>query len=162
MFRPDYSRETAEIFRTNARKVFGALLSSLCKNANLSQRELGRRSEVYRKYLVSNGFIKHAYNTGAIDQAAICRAIKGEFPLTYSQVFIWLHLLREVFESDEYKAVKPEFNFSKSLEIDMWRLALYGTPEEVIVTYRKYEHMLKKDRDTEQLPAVRRTVKLSQ
>jgi hypothetical protein len=162
MFNKDHSDETSAIFHTNARKIFGLLLSLLCDKANISQRELGRRSESYRNYLIKNRHIQHAYSTGGIQQSAICRAVKGEFPLTYSQVFIWLHLLREVFESDEYKAGKPAFNFSRQLEIDMWRLALYGTPDEVTAAYRKYEHMLKKDPDTEKLPTVRRTIKLIQ
>lgn len=161
MFRKDHSHETSAIFHTNARKIFGLLLSLLCEKANISQRELGRRSESYRNYLVHNGYIQHAYSTGGIQQSAICRAVKGELSLTYSQVFIWLHLLKEVFESDQYNAGKPAFHFSRELETDMWRLALCGIPDEVIVTYRKYEHMLKKDQDTEELPVVRQTVKLS-
>ena len=146
MFKNDL--ETSAIFHTNGRKIFGALLSSLCEKANISYRELGRRSETYRRYLMDNGHVQHAYSTGGLDHSAIVRAAKGEKPLTYSQVFIWLHLLRE------------EVHFSKELETDMFRLALCGTPEEVIFAYNKHKHMLKKDRDTEELPAIRRTVKL--
>lgn len=146
MSKKDRSHEISAIFHSNARKIFGLLLSFLCDHAGISQRELGRRSVSYRDYLIKNGHIQKSYSTGGIQHSAICRAIKGEFPLTYSQVFIWLHLLKE------------ECSLSEQLETDMWRLALYGTPEEVMTAYRSYEHMLiTKDRDTEKFAAVRQT-----
>jgi len=155
-----YAHETSAIFHTDARRVFGVMLSFLCEKANITQRELGRRSEKYRQYLIEKKHIRNAYETGGIDQASICRAVKGKRPLSYSQVFIWLHLIKEQLESEEYKSSGMGFYMSKELETDMWRLALYGTPEEVVYAYCKYVHMLEKDRDTEELPAVRRTVKL--
>ena len=156
------AQDVSAIFHTHARKVFGVMLGFLCEKANISQCELGRRSETYRRYLLNEGHILHSYSTGGLDQPTISRAIKGKVILTYSQVFIWLHLIREELESEEYKASGMGFYMSKELETDMWRLALYGTPEEVVYAYCKYEHMLEKDRDTEELPAVRRTVKLRQ
>jgi len=145
----DNSHEISAIFHTNARRLFGLLLEMLCQKADISQHELGRRSEAYLDELIVNGHIKHTNKTGCIMQPAICRAVKGKYPLTYTQVFIWLRLLKQV------------CHISKDLETDMWRLALFGMPDEVEEAFRKYEHMLK-ERDTEELPAVRRTVKLRQ
>jgi hypothetical protein len=141
-------QEKAEIFRLQARKLFGLLLNLLCNEAQISQSELGRRSTAYRRYLVSKRYIYTGSDTGSVEQSGISRVVRAESVPSYSQVYIWLTLLMEIFNSDDYKQMcarsgKEVYVFTKEHWFDMWHLACYVPPDEVIYAYYKYKHMLK-------------------
>jgi len=90
-------------------------------------------------------------DTKAVDQSGISRVIAGKRPLSYGQAYIWLKVLRDVFESEEYKNAckeedKPIFEFTEDLEIDMWRLAHGGTPREVVEAYERRKSMIEVQR----------------
>jgi hypothetical protein len=141
-------QEKAEIFRLQARKLFGLLLNLLCNEAQISQSELGRRSTAYRRYLVSKRYIYSESDTGSVGQSGISRVIRAESVPCYSQVYIWLTLLMEIFNSDDYKQMcarsgKEVYVFTKEHWFDMWRLACFGTPEEVIAAYHRHKWLLR-------------------
>lgn len=134
-------RAIAEIWLWRSRFLFGLLLSFLCEKAGISQNKLGKMSEQHRRHLKASKYIYPKSITGAVDQSGISRGISAERPLSYGQVYIWLHVLKEIFESKEYKTGN-DFEFTKDLEADMWRLALFGTPEEVYFAYKRHEGMI--------------------
>jgi hypothetical protein len=87
---------------------------------------------------------------GTIDQSGISRVVIGEKSPSYAQTYIWLHLLREIFESKDYRNIctkthRTAYEFTEELEIDMWRLSMCGTPDEVVAAYHKHKSMLKED-----------------
>jgi transcriptional regulator with XRE-family HTH domain len=126
------------------------MLSLLLKEANISQNELGKRSTEHRSYLVSNGHIPSESDTGSVSQSGISRIINGEYPPSYSQVYIWLSVLRKVFESDDYQTLcatagKEVYEFTEEFEVDMWHLALFGAPKEVVAAYHRHKWLLKQN-----------------
>jgi hypothetical protein len=146
----DQSLEKANIFRIQARRLFGLLLSLLCEEAQISQNKLGKRATAYRRYLVLKGYVDNDGDTGAIEQSGISRIIKAERAPSYSQVYIWLFLLRDIFESNDYRDMclnsgKDIYIFTEELEEDMWRLACFGMPKEVIAAYDKHKSLLGED-----------------
>lgn len=143
----------AEIFDIGAHKLFGQLLNFLCEEANISQNKLGTMAKDYRDYLISKGYIVYGCNTKAVDQSGISRVISGKRPLSYAQTYIWLKVLRNIFESDEYKRMCEEegreiFKF-EDIEMDMWRLAFGGMPKEVIEAYERRKDMVKDQRQND-------------
>ena len=57
-------------------------------------------------------------------------------------------MLRQIFESKDYRDMcartgSPVYVFTKELEVDMYRLAGFGTPEEVIAAYYRNKWRIK-------------------
>ena len=139
-----YKEYIASIFLIRAYEIFGQMLDFLCEKSLISQRELGRRSTKYRKYLKDKGSLPPDSNTRAVEHSGISRVISVEKPPSYAQVYIWFHVLEEQFKSEEYakkceKMREPIFVFTQKLRTDMYRLALFGTPIEVIVAHEEYK-----------------------
>ena len=150
----EYKLYITEIFDMGAHKLFGQLLGLLCEKANISQNNLGKMAMAYRDYLFEKGYLIHGCNTKAVDQSGISRIIAGKRHLSYAQTYIWLKVLRNVFESEEYKNAceeegRPIFEFTEDLEIDMWRLAYGGTPKEVVEAYERRKNMVKDQRQND-------------
>ena len=144
MTEEEYKKYIANIFISNAYELFGQMLGFLCEKALFSQSELGRRAKKYREYLKKNGYLPTGGSTKAVDQSGVSRVISAEKPPSYAQIFIWFHCLRERFESEEYakeceKVREPVFVFIEEFETDMWHLALFGTPREVVTAYEKHK-----------------------
>ncbi|HEX3643057.1 MAG TPA: hypothetical protein VHV10_17365 [Ktedonobacteraceae bacterium] len=141
----EYKRYISEIFLFRARMLFGLLLSFLYEKVCVSQSKLGRKSELYRKYLILKRYIYP--EKGSVGQSGISRIVKNERPPGYTQVFVWLKVLRDIFDSDEYKNLcintgEAIFEFTEELETDMWRLALLGTPKEVVAAHERHKHLI--------------------
>jgi hypothetical protein len=73
---------------------------------------------------------------GAIDQSALSRIISMDRPPDYGQVYIFMTILQWNLDEDA---------FSKNLQIDLWRLALFGIPEEIYFAYERHKHMINED-----------------
>lgn len=103
-----------------------------------------------RKSSVAKGYTYvSSKKAGAMGQSGVSRVINGLHDPTYAQVCIWLRVLRSIFDSDEYlqyceKAGITAYVFDEDFETDMWRLALGGTPKEVIAAYGRRKEMLSK------------------
>lgn len=154
MLENDPKVQIAEIFLVEARALFGELLGVLCERAYISQNKLGKKATEYRSYLMTEGYLRQGADTGGLDQSALSRIIKNDRQPSYAQVYIWLKVLRNIFESEEYRRycarkAKPIYVFDEDLETDMWRLALFGTPKEVIEAYKRRKDMLKEQRQND-------------
>ncbi len=140
----EYKKYIANIFLKNALELFGQMLGFLCEKSMLSQREIGRRATAYREYLRETGYLMPNSNTKAVDQSGISRVIHAEKAPSYSQIFIWFHVLKERFADEGYKVTcimieEPVFEFTQEFEDDMWHLAIYGTPREVVAAYERHK-----------------------
>jgi len=140
----EYKDYIANIFSQNAYELFGQMLSFLCEKSLLSQREIGKRSIGYRNYLRQKRRIPVKGKTKDVGQSGISRVINVLREPSYDQIFIWFHVLREHFKSDEYKQKCEEMNdkvfeFTQDFEDDMWRLALFSPPRKVIGAFVRHE-----------------------
>jgi hypothetical protein len=140
----EYKGYIADIFLLHARERFGQMLGYLCEKSLLSQREIGRRATKYRAYLKKNGYLPSEGSTKAVDYTGISKVIYAKVIPSYAQVFIWFHVLKEQFKSEEYakaceKVHEPVFVLTDEFETDMWHLALFGTPKEVVEAFKRHE-----------------------
>lgn len=140
----EYKKYIADIFLKNAHELFGQMLGFLCEKSMLSQREIGRRSTTYRGYLREKGYLMSDTVTKAVDQPALSRVIHAEKVPSYSQIFIWFHVFKERFVDQSYKMTciminEPIFAFTEEFETDMWHLAIFGTPREVVEAYERHK-----------------------
>lgn len=137
----------AEIFLWRARFLFGILLNDIFEKTDISQGRLGKAAKEYRRYLKSKRYLYPKSDTGTVDQSGISRIINIERPPNFGQIYIWLKVIRKYLESEKYHNKcnlegKEVFKFTKILEDDIYRLAFCGTPEEVIVAYRRHEYLI--------------------
>jgi transcriptional regulator with XRE-family HTH domain len=142
-----YDSYVADILRAKARELFGSLLKLLCRRAGITQDKLERDSRAYREELIARGLLQDDNNSGSMNQSAISRVMKGIQPPTYDQVRIWLEVIDRVYKSDKFREICNNIGwpykdfFTKELKIDMYRLALFGTPEEVVAAYEQWEDL---------------------
>lgn len=137
----------AEVFLWRARFLFGILLNDIFEKTDISQGKLGKAAKEYRKYLKSKRYLYPKSDTGTIDQSGISRIINIERPPNFGQIYIWLKVVRQYLESEKYHNKcrlerRDAFNFTNELEADIYRLALSGTPEEVVAAYRRHQHLI--------------------
>jgi hypothetical protein len=142
----DNAAYRADIIRTRSRILFGTLLKIICKRAGITQDKLEEDSRNYCDYLLNTGYIHHIDEIGSLGQSAISRVINGSQPPTYNQVYIWMYVIRQVYESQEYKQACLDLDlipndFPRDLETDMYRLARFGTPEEIVTAYERRKDM---------------------
>lgn len=143
----EQKRLVSEVFLWRARFLFGLLLSKLCEDAELSQHSLARKAKAYRKDLRERKYLYSEKSAGAVDQSAISRIINVARPPNYSQVYIWLTVIHNHLESEQYhrkcdKEGKEPYHLMEELKTDIYRLALLGTPEEIFETYKKHNHLI--------------------
>jgi hypothetical protein len=136
----------SEIICDRAHILFGLILRLLCQRANITQDEMEERGKAYRESLLLKGLIKPGYALGALDQATISRVISGDRWPSYDQVQTWVHIREEGFNSEEYKQVRkrkqlPVYEFPYDLKVDLYHLAGFGAPDEIVAAYEKRLHM---------------------
>lgn len=139
-----------------APKLFGRLLEELCMKAGLHQAHLSKKADIIRKQFIDNGVILPGDPLiGSMYQPAISRVMSGEQRPTYGQVLIWLHVIKKWYVGPELrkacKIVEIEYDiempvpqFDGDLEQDLWYLALFGKPSDIVQAYerRKNYHLL--------------------
>lgn len=146
-----YAFYVSEVLRTDARVLFGSLLKLLCRRAGITQQKLESDSKDYRKDLIQFGFLRHDEETGSMNQSVISLVMKGLQPPTYAQTCIWLDVIDRVYKSEKYREICREIGwpyanfFSKDLKTDMYRLASFGTPEEIVEAYERRKSLLLQD-----------------
>jgi len=143
-----YALYISEIICERAHVLFGMILRLLCSQANITQEKLRELGKDYRDSLFERGLIKPGYVVGALDQDAISRVISGERWASYDQVSIWLKVIENRFNDLEYKQVRSDHNLliydlSDDLKVDMFHLAGFGAPNEIVASYEKRLSMVK-------------------
>lgn len=128
-------REHAEIFLWRARFLFGVLIRDIMANANISQREIARRSKKYKQDLMDRKLNYPRNGATAVDQSALSRLISTDKPASYGQVYIFLIVLEGLLK-------EKEIPFPQELRHDLYRLALFGPPEMVVDAHQKHKHMI--------------------
>jgi hypothetical protein len=141
-----------ELLRKAPRR-FSELLDQLCTAAGLSQARLSREAKQIRKHFIEEGLIAPRDPLiGSMEQPTISSVISGAQAPTYGQVWIWLKAIRTWYESprlvekckqieSEYHIEMPVPQFDHKLEMDLWRLALFGTPDEIINAYNRTKNL---------------------
>lgn len=123
-------RYIASIIRKDALKLFGKLLRALMEKADINQVQLEARSLAQRKAWADQGFFKEA-ESGDLTQSSISQAINGKLRRpSYGQIFIWLYIVEEALKAKGY-------DFPKDFKDDMFHLACYVPPDEVINAYKR-------------------------
>jgi hypothetical protein len=131
----DQRQEYAQIFLWRARFLFGVMLHDIMAKADISQREIARRSKEYKKQLIENKLNYPRNGVTAVDQSALSRLISTDRPPSYGQVYIFLIVLEGILK-------EKGFSFSQELRDDLWRLALFGPPEMVYQAYQRHKDMI--------------------
>lgn len=123
--------------------LFGKLLDQLMLASLLSQHRLSKEATARRNALIAEGRISRGDPfIGSMAQPTISNVIAGQRP-TYGQVGIWLDVIKDWYQSPKMfekvaKAGLPDpLPFTDELEGDMWRLALFGTKDEIKAAYKK-------------------------
>ena len=127
----DQQREIAEIFLWKARFLFGIILRALIESTGMSQRQWGKRAREYDKTLKQKRFRYPQSMAGFPGQSGISRIINSERPPTYGQLFVIFRVLAEHFEGKE--------DFNEERQTDLWHLALFGSPREVLEAYERHK-----------------------
>lgn len=136
----------SEVICDRAHILFGLILRLLCQRANITQDYLEEAGKAYRDYLIERGYLRPGYVVGALDQGAISRVINGDLWPSYDQVAIWLHVIEETLKSGRYKQVRKErglvvYELGEDLKTDLYHLAGFGSPDEIVEAYNKRLHM---------------------
>jgi hypothetical protein len=145
----------SEIICDRAHRLFGLILRLLCQRANVTQDFLEEEGKAYRDYLLLKGYIRPGYALGSLEQDAISRVLSGDRWPSYDQVHIWLHVIEETLNSEKYKKVRREhgltiYELEDDLKTDLYHLAGFGSPDEIIAAFEKRIRML-----TDPFPDVR-------
>jgi len=120
-------------------KEFGHLLREVCQVAGFTQAKLSREAEDERLRLIESGDL-NPYDPCTTDQITLARVMAGlQEPNSY-QVYVWLKVLREHFESERFAQICQDLGlplptFSKELEAELWRLSNRQTPDELRQVY---------------------------
>jgi transcriptional regulator with XRE-family HTH domain len=136
----------SEITNTRGQVLFCLIFKLLCQRAGITQDELADKGKVYRDYQFVKGYIKPWYKLSALDQGAISRVLSGDRSPSYDQVETWLDILEKEFNSDEYKEKSieknlPIYEFPSELKTDLFHLAGFPAPDEMMDAYEKRLHM---------------------
>lgn len=137
-----------------APKLFGKILNQLMQASLLSQSQMAKKATVRRDALIEQGKISRGDSLlGSMVQETISKVVLGQQRPTYGQVGIWLDVVREWYQSQEMldkvkkAGMLTPHPFTDDLEKNMWRLALFGTKNEIKAAYEKCKDLdLLKDR----------------
>lgn len=123
-------RQTAGIIRKDALKLFGKLLRELMEKADINQVQLEARALAQRKAWAEQGFFNEA-ESGDLSQTAISQVINGKLRRpSYGQIFIWLYIVEEALKANGH-------DFPGDLKSDMFHLACYVPPVEIVAAYHR-------------------------
>lgn len=142
--------EENEIVYERAHVLFGLILRLLCGRANITQDYLEEQGKAYRDVLIAEGKLPPKYPVGSLDQEAISRVWKGErLPSSRPQVGIWLDVIENTFNSEKYLEIRkkyklPVYDLPHDLKVDMYHLAGFGAPDEIVASYKRRLSMIKK------------------
>lgn len=131
----DQKHEFAEIFLWRSRFLLGIILQDILKKTGVSQREIGRKAKEYQKHLKDKKLVYPKSKVGSLDQSAFSRLTDAKREPSFGQIYVFLYVFEQYFEGNEEA-------FSKDLKTDLWRLALFGTPGEIYITYMKHKHRI--------------------
>ncbi len=137
----------SEIICARSHILFGLILRLLCQRASITQEVVAERGKAYREYLFAKGYIKPGYALGGLDQGAISKVMNGEKWPSYDQVQTWVHVLEKEFNSEEYRQIRkdkhlPIYEFPYELKIDLYHLAGFGAPDEIVHAFERRLHMV--------------------
>lgn len=139
----------SEIICDRARILFGLILRLLCQRANITQDELEERGKALKadeEQLILKVHLKLEHVQSGLDQTAISRVVSGERWPSYDQVTIWLEIIEDTFKSESYKRERKRrgltiYDLPYDLKVDLFRLAGFGMPDEIVSAYEKRLHM---------------------
>jgi hypothetical protein len=145
--RQTFSNENMADVLRESRKRFGNLLGELCEVSGFTQGKLSREAKLVYRQMVEDGNIHAEDPVGSMEQPTISKVIAGVQDPTYFQVYIWLRVIRKHIESDQFAKVCKDLKlnsvptFSLDLELDLWRLAHFTPPSELLNTYEKRKNL---------------------
>lgn len=119
-----------------SQKRFGELLRELCEAAGYTQGRLSRDARAERQRLIEEGYIRPEEPIGSMEQPTISKVMAGVQSPSYYQVYIWLHVLRSHYESEQLADFCRELSipvpvFSFETERKLWQLATFIPPYEL-------------------------------
>jgi hypothetical protein len=123
-----------------AKSLFGDLLRRVCNAAGIKQTKLERLAREKYSKLIGKGYIDIEDELGSMDQTVISRVMNGKQPISYTQAYIWINVIKDHYASKEFKEVcrkkklaVPDF---APLERSLWTLAGLASPEHIIEAYQ--------------------------
>jgi hypothetical protein len=121
---------------------FGELLREVCEISGITQGKLSREAKEERQRLIGKGIISLEDSIGSMEQPTISKVMAGGQEPTYIQVYIWLHVIRAHYESAQFAEICEELGiplpeFSPELERELWRLATFVPPDELLRVYEE-------------------------
>jgi len=124
----------------SAKSLFGDLLRRVCNAAGIKQTKLEKLARAKYTKLIERGYIDFEDELGSMDQTVISRVMNGKQPISYTQAYIWINVIKEHYNSREFQEVcrkkklaVPDF---APLERALWTLSALASPEQIIEAYR--------------------------
>lgn len=128
----------------NALQLFGQLFKDLLLASLLSQKKLSEEATSRRDALVAKRKIVAGDPlVGSMAQQTISKVISGQRP-TPGQLRIWLDFVKEWLQNPEIQAELRKNNLpipdlNEDFRKALYRLALYGTPDEIEKAYKDWK-----------------------
>jgi hypothetical protein len=125
-----------------SQKRFGELLREVCEISGFTQGNLSREAKKELQRLIQAGEIFPDDPIGSMEQPAISKVMAGLQAPTYFQVYIWLKVIEEHYNSDEFTEICHQLHiahppvFTDQLKQELWRLATFVPPDELHENYK--------------------------
>lgn len=129
-----------------APKVFSAMFEHLLLGCFISQGELSRKATALRETLIKNGNIARGDSLiGSQAQQTISNVLDGQQRPTQGQLLLWLHVIRDWCNDSPDMLAKierinvPKPRYPAEVEQDFYRLALFGSIDEIREAYEYWK-----------------------
>ena len=141
---PDYYVRDL-LHRKPARKLFGDLFRRVCNAAGIKQMKLEQLAKEKYAKLIEKGYIDpEDDDLGSMDQSGISRVMNGKKAISYAQAYIWINVIKEHYESKEFREVCESKNLAvpdfAPLEQALWTLAGLSSPKQIVEAYQATMH----------------------
>jgi hypothetical protein len=130
----------------DAPKVFSRLFNQLMLGCFISQSELSRKATAVRKSLIDDGVVARGDSLiGSQAQQTIDNVTDGDQRPTHGQLRIWLDAIEDWCNDSAAMLAKiakigvPKPRYPREIETDLYRLALFGTFDEIKDAYEKWK-----------------------
>ena len=133
----------SSILLKQAPKVFSRMFEQLMLGCFISQGELSRKAIAIHNALKRDGTLKKGNSLGSMAQPTISYVIDGTQRPGQGQLLLWLEVIRQWCNDSPEMLAKiakigvPKPRYPREVEQDLYRLALYGTIDEI---YEAYEY----------------------
>jgi hypothetical protein len=137
--------QAAALFK-QAPKVFSRMFNQLMLGCYISQGELSRKATAIHNQMKADGSLEKGDSLGSMAQPTISNVLDGQQRPNHGQLMLWLDVIAEWCDDSPDMlekiakiegAQKPRY--PEEIEDDLYRLALYGTIDEIEEMYDKWK-----------------------